>query len=158
MLKHRAEHPKESYFILQYIFDPKLMLILLQEKKNLTIPSKETLVACISDCCNNWREQSLTFSVPTRTATAHQCTCVSCRACFAVNGTYNQFSVEVQNLKRASIIDRPKISRNSQELINTKMHSMTAFPFRFKDTHGKMRSEYLLLRSMNSKAGREESI
>lgn len=103
MLKHRAEHPKESYFILQHIFDPKLMLILLQEKKNLTIPSKETLVAYISDCYNNWREKSLTFSVQTRIALAHQCTCVSCRDCFAVNGTYNQFSVQVQNLKRASI-------------------------------------------------------
>lgn len=61
------------------------------------------------------------FPVWTRIATAHRCTCVSCRACFSVNGTYNQFSVEVQNLKCASIIDRPKISRSCQELINSKM-------------------------------------
>lgn len=71
------------------------------------------------------------FPVWTRIATAHQCTCVSCRACFSVNGTYNQFSVEVQNLKCASIIDRPKIS---QELINSRIHSMTGFLFRFRHT------------------------
>lgn len=98
------------------------------------------------------------FPVRTRIATAHQYICVSCRACFSVNGTYNLFSVEVQNLKLASIIDRPKISRSSQELINTKMCSMTAFPFIFKDTQGKTRFEYPILKSMNSKAGRVESV
>lgn len=41
VLRHRAEHPKQSYFTLQHIFDTNLMLILLQEKQNITIPSKE---------------------------------------------------------------------------------------------------------------------